>query len=112
MDIYTQITSDTPYDRGACQISGRSTGDAIREYCPILPYWIDDHARTDSWAGRITITDGCPMRPLHGKPDLEAYRLVEKDSNMSGSQILYRRCGRESGDTKREVWLADLCSTI
>ena len=23
------------------------------------------------------------------KPDLEAYRLVEKDSNMSGSQILF-----------------------
>ena len=37
--------------------------DAIREYCPILPYWMD-HARTDSWAGRITITDGCPMRPV------------------------------------------------
>ena len=63
MDIYTQIHQILLMTGSLPDIWQVYRRDAIQEYCPILPYWMD-HARTDSLAGSITITDGCLMRSV------------------------------------------------
>jgi HAD superfamily hydrolase (TIGR01509 family) len=88
MDIYTQITSDTPYDR---ELARYLAGLQERCYTGILSnLTVLDGPRQNRQLGWehydyrwLSYEIGCM------KPDLEAYRLVEKDSNMSGSQILF-----------------------
>lgn len=88
MDTYTQLTSDAPYDRELCRYLA-----GLKERCYV------------GILSNLTVLDGPRQNRQLGwdnydykwlsyetgimKPQLEAYRLVEKDSALSGGQILF-----------------------
>ncbi len=103
MDTYTQITSDTPYDR---ELARYLAGLKERCYIGILSnLTVLDGPRQNRQLGWenydyrwLSYEMGCM------KPDPEVYRIVEKDCNMSGRQILFIEDAEENMAIPREKY--------